>query len=293
MHKSNRTTIVLLMAPGLLVFCLAILFPLILSGYLGLTDSHGISDARFIGFQNFVELLTNDNVFWSSLLNALLLGLGYVLIQHPICVLLAVLLDKLSGKLELFFQILFFIPAMISVVVVTKLWVNVYNPSFGLLNNLLQAVGLGDFKQEWLADYNLALPSLLAMTIWIGFGYGFLLYYAGIKGVPEELYEAARIDGAGEWRVLFKITLPLLKPVIIVNVTLAMINALKQMEVVYLATGGGPANATQFVANYLYSKAFLSSEFGYANAISVVFALICLGLTIAFDRFTKKDGGLV
>ena len=252
----NKLIVFTLVAPGVVVFFSAVFIPIILSAYFGMTDSTGLNNMNFIGFKNFIELFTNDPIFWSSLVHSFLIGLGYIIIQHPICIIIALMLDKLSGKKEKFFRAVFFIPSVISVVVVTKMWVFLYNPDFGLFNKLLDMIGLGMLKQQWLGDTNISFQCIMAMTIWIGFGYGLLMYYAGIKGIPEEMYEAAKIDGASGIKLLTKITLPLLSPIIKVNVTFAIINALKQMEIVYIATNGGPANSTQVLANYLYSKAF-------------------------------------
>ena len=288
----NRWTIFSLVAPGILVFFGAVFFPIILSVYYGMTDSTGINDMKFIGLRNYIELITRDDVFWTALLHSFLIGVGYIVLQHPVCVVLAVMLDKLSGKMEKFFRAVYFVPSVVSVVIVTKMWVYMYNSDFGIFNKLLEMIGLGQYKQQWLGDTNISFLCILIMTTWIGFGYGFLMYYAGIKGIPEELYEAARIDGASELKLYTRIMLPLLSPIIKVNVTLAMINALKQMEIIYLATNGGPANSTQVLANYLYSKAFASFQYGYANAISVVFAIICLLTTLLFNKLINKDIGV-
>lgn len=291
MHKvlNNKTAIFYLVAPGILVFIFAVFAPIFLSVYFGMTSYTGIGQAEFIGLKNFKEIIVSDDVFWRSLLNALLLGIGFIVLQHPFCILFAIIIDKLGGKKEKFFRAVFFIPCVISVVVTTKMWVNIMDPQFGLLNKVLDLAGLGVLKHEWLGDPTIALLSILLILIWQGFGWGMLFYYAGLKGIPEELYEAARIDGATGIKLYTRITLPLLAPVIRVNVTLAIIAALKQMETVYLATNGGPVNSTQFLANYLYTKAFGYQEYGYANAISVVFVIVCLAVTITFNKLIKNQ----
>lgn len=279
----------MLVLPGVLFFLLGILVPLVVSTILGFTKYPGFGPAEFIGFRNYLRILTEDKVFFLSIRNALFLGLGYIFIQHPLCIMAAILIDRLAGKAEDFFRLTFFIPSVVSVVVTVKLWVHILNPSFGLLNSLLAKLGLENLQQAWLGDPHFALPSILLVSIWIGFGYGFLFYYAGVKGIEKQLYEAALVDGAGFWRSLRSVTLPQLKPIIRVNVILAMINALKQMEIIYLSTDGGPGNSTQFIANYLYQKAFTGSQYGYANAISVLFALLCISITITMGRILKNE----
>jgi raffinose/stachyose/melibiose transport system permease protein len=199
-------------------------------------------------------------------------------------------LDKLQGKAEGFFRYIYFIPNVISVAVIAYLWKFIYNPDFGLLNNLLKGLGYQG-KINWFSAET-AIWSVLIVLIWHGFGWGMLIYYAGIKNIDPVLYEASSIDGAGSKQSFLRITLPLMKPVIQINVTMAVISALKQMETVYLLTKGGPGDSTQFTANYLYLQAFKAFKYGYGNAIGVVFIIICLVVTVLLNRiFHDKQLG--
>jgi raffinose/stachyose/melibiose transport system permease protein len=290
MHKvlSNKAAIFLLVFPGMLLFLFAIFVPIVLSMYYGMTDYSGIGAAKFIGLQNFTNIISRDETFWISLRNASLLALGLVFIQHPLCITFAIMLDRVGGMMEKFLRVIFFIPCVISIVVTSKMWVVIFDPEFGLLNKILGAIGLGFLKQQWLGNPKTALLSILFILIWQGFGWGLLIYYAGLKGIAEELYEAAKIDGARGLRLYSNITLPLLSPVIKVNVTLAIISALKQMEAIFLTTNGGPGQSTQFLANYLYIKAFNNYQYGYANAISVLFVIICLAATVLSNKLIKN-----
>lgn len=289
MHKlfSNKWIILSLIAPAVILFAFAILVPIIMSGYYGMTEYAGMGEPIFTGMKNYKRLFFNDPTFWKSLRNALLLGLGFVFIQHPICMIFAILVDKVSGKWEKFFRAAYFIPNVISVAVIASMWVYIFNYDFGLINNVLKWIGLENLQAEWLNPDH-ALGSVLFVLIWHGFGWGMLIYYAGVKGIDQELYEAAAIDGATGLRTYQYITLPLMKPVIRVNVTLAIISALKQMETVYLLTNGGPGDTTQFLANYLYLKAFRSYEYGYGNAISVIFVIVCILATIILNKIFKS-----
>ena len=152
---------------------------------------------------------------------------------------------------------------------------------------MLEVIGLSALKQEWLGDIRTSLASLILICIWQGAGWVILFYYAGLKGIREELYEAARIDGANGSQAFFRITLPQLSPVIRVIVTLAIISALKQMEVIFLTTNGGPNNATQFLGNYLYQRAFLYQQYGYGNAISVIFVIVCVAANLLLNRLLR------
>lgn len=284
---SNKLVILSLVLPGILLFVFAILAPICLSVYYGFTDYSGMGSYQMIGIENY-KVLMHDEAFWTSLRNSLFLALGFIFIQHPLALIVAAVLDKLGGKGEGFFRCVYFIPNVISVAVIAYLWKFIYNPDFGLLNNIIKIFG-GKGDMNWFS-YDVAIWSVLLVLIWHGFGWGMLIYYTGIKNIDPVLYEAAAIDGADQKTTFLKITLPLMKPVIQVNVTMAVISALKQMETVYLLTNGGPGNSTQFAANYLYQQAFKAFKYGYGNAIGVVFIIICLVTTVVLNKmFEDRD----
>lgn len=290
MHKlySNKLVIFTLVLPGLLTFVIAILAPILLSVYYSLTDYSGLGAATFLGLENYKTLL-QDEVFWRALLNSVLLALGFIVIQHPIAVFVAMKLDRLQGRAEGLLRCIYFLPNVISVAVIAYLWKFIYNPNFGLLQKILEFFGYqGNFNA---LGSGTAIWAVLVVLIWHGFGWGMLIYYTGIKNIDQVVYEAAAIDGANEKQTFLYITLPLMKPVIKYNVTLAIISALKQMETVYLLTSGGPGNETQFLATYLYKQAFGSYKYGYGNAISVVFIIICLAATVIMNKvFAERNG---
>lgn len=284
---SNKKVIATLVFPGLLMFVFAILAPICLSIYYGFTDFSGLGAYHFIGLKNYKELVTDKN-FWMSLRNSFLLAVGFICIQHPLAIITAAILDRMGRKAEGFFRTVYFLPNVISVAVIAYMWKFIYNPNFGLLNKVAAMLGFSG-KTNWLGT-GMAIWSVLIVLIWHGFGWGMLIYYTGIKNIDPVLYEAAAIDGANNKQTFLRITFPLMKPVIKINVTLAIISALKQMETVYLLTNGGPGNETQFLANYLYKQAFSSFRYGYGNAISVVFVLVCILATQVLNKiFPKED----
>ena len=282
---SNKWVILSLVLPGLCLFVFAILAPICLSVYYGFTNYSGMGSYQFVGWENYKNLF-HDAAFGTSLRNSLLLAIGFIFIQHPLAMIVAAVLDKLGGKGENFFRCVYFIPNVISVAVIAYLWKFIYNPDFGLLNNIIKAFG-GKGDINWF-NYDTAIWAVLIVLIWHGFGWGMLIYYTGIKNIDPVLYEAAAIDGATQIQTFFKITLPQMKPVIQVNVTMAVISALKQMETVYLLTNGGPGNSTQFAANYLYQQAFKAYKYGYGNAIGVVFIIICLLVTVILNKIFEE-----
>jgi len=291
MHKllQNKKVIGLLTLPGITLFTFAVFLPILLSICFGMTDYTGMGKPNYIGLENFRKLLLTDKTFYKSLFHSLILGVALVVLQHPICLGAAIVLDKIGGTAEKIFRAIFFVPCVISIVVTTKMWVCMYDPQFGLINRVLEAIGMQGLKQEWLGSAALVLPSLIFVIMWQGFGWGMLIYYAGVKGLPEEVYEASALDGANRFQTLMHITLPLLSPVITINVTLAFISAFKQMETIYLATNGGPGDKSQFLANYLYKKAFSAGDYGYGNAISVFFVIACLLVTFSLNKIFKKE----
>ncbi|MDO5407879.1 MAG: sugar ABC transporter permease [Eubacteriales bacterium] len=284
---SDKRMIACLVVPGLLVIFAGIVFPITMSVYLSLTDQQGGAAVEFIGLENYVQIFKADKTFWRSIFHSLLLAIGLICVQHPACILFAILLDKIGGRAEKVFRILLFIPCIISIMVTSKMWINILNPTFGMLNKILQAVGLSALCKNWLSDPNYVLWCIIFIVMWQGFGYGMLIYYAGVKGISSDINEACAIDGAQGWKKFLYVTFPLLIPVITVNVTLAIISALKEMEIIYLITDGGPGTCSQFVANYLYQIAFRNYQYGYANAISVVFVIICLFVTILYNMALK------
>lgn len=290
MHKvlSNKWSIFWLVSPGIFIFVFMVGIPIAMSAFYGMTDWKGIGSFHYVGFENYINLLFHDASFWRSLLNAVWLAAATVLIQHPIAIFIAILLT-FCGKWEKVFQTIFFIPAVISIVVTSKLWASIYHPDYGLLNKILDSIGLSSWKQDWLGNPDIAIWAIIVTVMWQGFGYALLLYYAGLQAIPESVMEAARLDGANHFQLYTKVVLPLLSPIARVAIVLAVVTSLKQMETVFLMTKGGPGNSTEFLGNYLYNTAFSSSLYGYGNAISVLFVIFALCLTVLLNRLLKKE----
>lgn len=292
MHKvmSDRRTIALLVIPGLLLFVGIVYFPVVMSAYYGMTDWKGFGATHFVGLHNYVQILTKDAAFWRSLGHAVLLAACTVFLQHPFAIFTAVLLTHATARWEKIFRTIFFIPTVISVVVTAKMWAAVFSAE-GLVNKVLTGLGLAAWKQDWLGNPKLAIWVIIFVVMWQGYGYALLLYYAGLQGIPKDVYEAAQLDGADKFRLYTKVVVPMLTPVMRIAVVVAIIACLKQMETVFLMTNGGPGNATQFLGNYLYTTAFSASLYGYGNAISVIFVIFCLVITLVMNRVMNRDVG--
>ena len=201
-------------------------------------------------------------------------ALGTVVGKLGLGLLLAVLLNQ-SFFGRAVFRTALFLPVVLSMVVVGLLWSWIYNWDFGLANSILTFLGLGALKQDWLGNPNLALGALMVVDIWKYFGLHMVIYLAGLQSIPSELYEAARIDGAGSRQLFLRITLPLLLPVTVINLVLATLSAFNVFDVVYVMTGGGPFMATDVAMMEIYQQAFQFGHFGYAASMSMVlFAVV-------------------
>ena len=280
----TRATVAGLMVPGLAVLAFSLIVPLGFSVYFSLTDSAGFGDYQNVGLDNYRVILTDDPVFWRSLRNALLLIVATVFVQNPIAFALAAVLSRLSARASRLLRTVYFVPAVLSLVIVAKLWVDMLNPTFGLIDKLLRAVGLEAIAMSWLSDPRTAVAAVIWIIVWQGFGWALLFYYAALMTVPRELEDAARVDGASRWQSYRHVVIPYIAPVIATVIVIDVISSMKQMELIYLTTAGAPGQLTQFLGNYLYQKAFVAGEYGYGNALSVVFVAVSLVLTAVVQR---------
>jgi raffinose/stachyose/melibiose transport system permease protein len=284
---SNRIVVAFLALPAIAVIVFAMVVPIGFSAFYALTDWAGFGKFNMVGLDNFKEILTADPVFWRSLMNALVLMLVTVFIQNPAAFALAAILAHIGERFSRSLRTVYFVPAVLSVVVISKLWVGIFNPTYGILNKVLGLVGLHGIATSWLSNPRTALGAVIWVIIWQGFGWALLFYYTGLMTVPKEIEEAARVDGAGWLQTYTRIVIPYLFPVISAVLVIDVISCMKQMEMIYLTTDGGPGQLTQFVAVYLYQKAFVAGQYGYGNALSVLFVIIAVGITLLVQRLLK------
>jgi len=285
---SNKKTISLLVIPGLAIMLFAIAIPVVISIVLGFVKWTGFGPMKFVGFDNYIRLM-KDDLFWRSLYNVFLLILVTVFLQNVFAFFIASLLTKFSEKTSRFLRTIYFIPSILSLVVVTKLWVSIFHPSYGFLNKIIRFFGFPDFGMAWLANPKTAIWAVIWIIIWQGFGWAVLFFYGGLMTVPKELEEAAVVDGAGPFQIQLHVVLPYMLPVIQSVIIIDIISSLKQMEMIYLSTEGGPGGTTQFLAVYLYLRAFKYGEYGYGNSISVLFVILAVLATILIQRIFKKS----
>ena len=279
----SRAAIAGLIVPGLCVLTFSLVVPLGFSAYFSITDSAGFGEYHIVGADNYREIL-GDEVFCRSLRNVVLLIAVTIFLQNPIAFVLAAVLSRLSARVSRILRTVYFVPAVLSLVVVAKLWVDVFNPTFGVLDKLLRAVGLDALAVSWLSNPRTAVAAVLWIIVWQGFGWALLFYYAALMTVPRELEDAARVDGASWPQIYRHVIIPYIAPVIAAVIVNDVISSMKQMELIYLTTAGGPGQLTQFLGVYLYQKAFVTGEYGYGNALSVVFVVVSLVLSLVVLR---------
>lgn len=266
-------------APALALALFFVLVPMMSSFYYSLTDWNGLDPAmRFIGMENFRHM-ASDDMFLNGLRNTLIFALAVTVVQNTAALALAMAVDApFHGKEAI--RVAFFMPAVLSALVVGYSWAFILNPLFGALNALIQAMGLDFLVSDWLGDPGLALPSIVGITVWQFTGYSMVIYLAGMQGVPRELYEASNIDGAGIFRKFFQITFPLIAPSFTINVLLSMIGTMKVFDLIFVTTNGGPGYATETVATVLYNQAFQTNKMGYGTAIAVVLFVLIFGFSV-------------
>jgi len=287
-YFSDKKTIALLVVPGLAIMLFAIAIPLVISLLLSLFKWAGFGPMKFIAFENYARLI-KDHLFWRSMYNVFLLIIVTIFIQNVFAFFIASLLTKLSEQRSQVLRTIFFIPATLSLVVVTKLWVSIFHPSYGMLNKIIHLIGFPGFEMAWLANTKTAIWAVIWIMIWQGFGWALLFFYGGLMTVPKELEEAAVVDGANKLQLFLKVIIPSMMPVIQSIIIIDVISSLKQMEMVYLSTEGGPGGTTQFLAVYLYLRAFKYTEYGYGKAISVIFVITAIAITLFIQRMFRKS----
>jgi len=277
----------LFLAPWLIGFLGLFAGPGLVSLYLSLTKYDVISSPEYVGAANYIKMFTNDDLFWPSLVRTFYFaGLGV-----PLGVLgslfLAILLNsKLKGVTV--YRTLFFMPSLVPLVAAVILWKWLLNTDFGLVNQGLHALGIAH-PPGWFADSQWAIPSLIIMRLWSSIGgTQMIIFLAGLQGVPQELYDAAAIDGANGWQRTRHVTIPLLTPTIFFNTVLGIIGALQTFAAAFIATEGGPGFATWFFSLHIWKQAFDYFNMGYGAALAWFFALIIVGLTILQMRLSRN-----
>ena len=287
---SYKLSILAFLLPALILFIGVLVAPIIMSGYYSFFNWGGPGKvAEFIGLGNYRELFTSNSIkFMRALGNSLLLALFSVGIQLPFALWLALKLGKKIPGERAFLSI-YFMPVLISTVVIGQLWLKIYNPDYGVLNMLLRSLGRDDWAKIWLGDKKVALWACFVPILWQYVGYHMLLMYAGVKGVPPELNEAAMIDGCTESQVNRYIVIPYIKPILRVSVIFAVTGSLKSFDLIYVLTNGGPNHATEVPSTLMISMLFLRNRYGMGSTIAVMLILLCFAFALLISLAFRED----
>lgn len=291
MHKLGKRktwTAYLYILPIMVLSFALVYYCIIDTVIVSFTDWDGMSDTfNFIGLKNYVKMF-KDKVFWTSVVNNLIFFVGTVFVQALLGFILAVLLKKkLPGSNV--FKAIYFMPIAMATSIITAIFKIIMDPTNGALNQFLRAIHLDSLALNWLGDKNIALISVIIVNIFQWMGFSMITYYAGLMSLPDDVYEAAKIDGAGFWRTTFSVTLPMLKGTTNVLIVLGIVGSLKTFDIVKLLTGGGPGRSTTVMNTYLYEKAFKDFNAGGAASIGVAILIIAMIMSFLQIKLGKED----
>lgn len=287
--RRNKMYIIIGLLPALLFYTVFVMYPIVRSFFYGFYDWNGLGQPVYIGLKNFKEILS-DQIFWLSFKNNIFVVVASIFGQIPLGLIIAIVLNrKLKGAG--FFRSAFFMPMILSTVVVGLLWSTILNSQVGILNTVLQNIGLEKLAKDWLGDPKYAMYTVSGVVIWQFIGLYMIIFLAALQNVPGEIMEAADIDGASEVRKLFSITLPMVWDTIIAAVVLCIAGSMRSFDMVFVLTGGGPAHSTELMATYMYNKTFSVYKYGYGSAVSLVIFVISFSFILVSRLLMnqKKD----
>jgi ABC-type sugar transport systems, permease components len=287
----NKRTIIFFIAPALLIYTLISFIPVVETVVTSFYEWNMFSPVKkFIGINNYITLFTRDSVFIISLKNTFLIFFMSVVTQLPVALVLASILSTgVRGKK--FFKTFYFVPNVLSGAAIGLMWYFMYNSEFGLINAFLRLIGFGSISRPWLADEKTVLWAIILVACWQFAGYHMILFLSAIENIPTSVNESAVIDGAGRWRILWSITLPLIKPIIYVDAIMISTNSLKIFDLVYSLTAGqgGPNHASSVLALHMYINAFRNYRFGYGSASACMLFIACLIVTLIVNKIFKSE----
>ncbi len=275
----------LYLLPALVFYILFLVRPVFESIWIALFDWDGITPSTWVGGANFVSVLQDPKI-WEAVGHSLIFIVFYALIPTALALLFVAIISRIRVRGLAFFRAVLFVPYILSTVVVAIAWRWIYALD-GPLNGFLHLVGLGDLARAWLGDFSTALPAVGFIGTWVMFGLAFVLFVSGLQNIPQELYEAVRLDGAGFVREFFTVTLPALRGEVRVALVLMVTAALRNFDIVWNTTSGGPGTSTSVPSYYIYQEAFTVHQVGRASAIAVlmtVFILVVIGLLMWLIR---------
>lgn len=273
--------------PGLLIYLSVIVIPVFYSFFISLFEWNGIGEMKFQGLGNYVRLFTEDKVFPIALKNNLIWIVLTVALTTTVSLAFALMLNhRFRGRT--FFRAFFYFPSVIALIAVAIIWRWIYDPTVGFVNQFFKALGI-PFAQSWISDPKASLYAVFFASLWQAIGQPMILFLAGLQSVSSDVLEAATIDGAGPVKKFFYVTLPLMKETFVIVLATLIVAAMKVFDVIQGLTGGGPNNATQMMATYMYSQTFQYNNVGTGTAVACVMVLLMMVVIVPYIAFTAKD----
>lgn len=284
---SKKRYVLLFVGPAFLIYFVFGLLPILYNLFLSLYKTNLMGNAEFIGLGNYKKLF-NDQFFIKALTNNLKFVLGCYVAHMGFALLLShILFQKVKGSKV--FQSIYFMPSVICGTAIGLLWKFIYHPEFGIVNNVLNGLGLEHLAHNWLAEEQTVIPALIIVTMWQFVGYHMVIQLAAMRNVDSSLYEAASIDGANSWQQFTKLTLPLIKPVLAIDSVLIITGSLKLYDLVAVTTMGGPNHASEVLTTYMFNQGFKMLKFGYSSTIAVVLLILCIAASV-LTKFVFQSG---
>jgi raffinose/stachyose/melibiose transport system permease protein len=283
----NKTAILLFILPALLLYSVMVFYPIVQTFFRSLYEWDGLSEGTFIWFDNYKRLF-EDRLFFTSVYNGLIFAFIITVTQIGIGSVLAFAVADMKFKGRRVLRIAFFIPVVLSITVVCQLWLSIYNGEYGLINRIFDMLGLS-YRQDWLSSSKTAIIAIAFVNAWQYMGYHFALLLAGVKSVPEQYMEAARIDGATKLQAIWKINIPMMAETYKFCLVFAVTGGLNAFANMFIMTSGGPGTSTYTLTYLMYRSAFRVGEFGYGSAAAAILVLECLLATLIINRFIARE----
>ena len=277
----------LFMLPAAIIYLSVIVAPVLYSFFISLFKWNGIAEMEFVGLQNYINLLTDDKTFRTAIVNNLIWIVLTIFITMTVSLAFAVILNK-KFRGRTFFRGFFYFPSVIALIATAIIWRWIYNPNIGFINQFFQLLGI-DYSQQWISDPNVSLYAVFAAGLWQGIGQPMILFLAGLQAISPDVLEAATIDGANGIKKFFLITVPLLKDTFVIVIATLIVAAMKVYDIIQGLTGGGPNDATQMLATYMYSQVFQYNNVGYGTAVACIMVILMMIVIIPYVSFTAKE----
>ncbi len=290
-HRRKISAAYFFLAPAMITIFIFFLLPVLAAFLMSFTDFDiyslgNISLAQFVGFRNYIEIF-RDSLFWIALKNTFY----FVIVGGPLSIVVslgaALLINSKLIKFKGLFRLIYFTPVVTTLVAVSILWRFIYHPRFGILNYVLSLIGIHGV--DWLGDPHWAMPAIILMAVWKNFGYNMIIFIAGLQNIPEDLYEAADIEGASAWRQFKDITLPMLAPTTLFVGIITMIGYFQLFAEPYVMTQGGPLNSTLSIVLYMYQEGFRWWNMGYSAALAFILFFIILVVSLIQLRLQRES----